>query len=68
MEHNKHWWLGTIDHRAVFTDDNANYTLVWEDGYKTTETYEAGSEVSEKARKDATQKLGIECKWFFQPK
>jgi len=68
MNHRKHWWLSTIDHRAVFSNNRGNYALVWEDGYKNTETFDESSEARERVRKNASEKLGVECLWVFQPK
>jgi len=32
------------------------------------ETHDEGSEAKERFRKNASEKLGVECTWVFQPK
>ena len=70
MANPKHFWLRTNDMRAVFTDQKGQYRLEWATGYVTTEFWEGRHpEIDmEKLAQEISEKLGINCRWIFQPK
>jgi hypothetical protein len=65
-----HYWLRTSDHRWVFTNQKGGYKLDWEPGYIGVELTEGEHPDidKEKLAQEISEKLGIECRWIFQPK
>jgi hypothetical protein len=65
-----HYWLRTSDYRLVFTDQKGAYRLNWEPGYVGVEFTEGEHPEIDKEKwaQEISEKLGIECRWIFQPR